>query len=282
MPSAQPQVQQLTLSIISHGHGAQVGHLLQQLAALGSPLPQRVLVTFNRSEPQHQRALRALPLPFELHLLENRQPLGFGANHNRAFCLDRQLRQPADAFCLVNPDIVLMGNPLGLMMDRLRTDPRIGAVCARQLDDAGRLQDHRRLLPTPLHLLRRQIGRRPGAPVLELGAQRAPDWFNAAFLMVRSSAWLDVGGFDERYHMYCEDIDLCLRLQLAGWALAEAERAQVRHAGQRASHRSLRHLVWHLRSLLRLWCSRSYREYRRARSHGKQPLGAGPDSGEAN
>lgn len=282
MATAHARVQRLTLSIISHGHESQVSSLLQQLAALESPLPQRVLLTLNRSEPGYQPALQALRLPFELHVLENARPLGFGVNHNRAFCFDRRLHEPADAFCLVNPDIELIGNPLVAMMDGLQANVRVGAICARQLDGAGQLQDYRRLLPTPLRLLRRQFGRHPGAAVLEEGAQHAPDWFNAAFLMVRSAAWLDIGGFDERYHMYCEDVDLCLRLQLAGWELAEADGALVRHAGQRASHRNLHHLIWHVRSLLRLWCSRVYKQYRSTRRPRKQRFGACPDSDEAN
>jgi len=66
-----------------------------------------------------------------------------------------------------------------------------------------------------------------------------------------------MGGFDERYFMYCEDVDLCLRLRLAGLRLVRAP-VSVVHAGRGASRRSAVHLAWHVRSLLRLWCSRSF------------------------
>ncbi|MHB1409853.1 MAG: hypothetical protein ACYCXC_09705 [Acidovorax defluvii] len=59
--------------------------------------------------------------------------------------------------------------------------------------------------------------------------------------------------------MYCEDVDLCLRLRLAGLALVRAP-VQVVHAGQRASHRRWAHLRWHVQSLLRLWRSPVYRQ----------------------
>jgi N-acetylglucosaminyl-diphospho-decaprenol L-rhamnosyltransferase len=73
-----------------------------------------------------------------------------------------------------------------------------------------------------------------------------------------------VEGFDEGYFMYCEDVDLCLRLRLQGLTLSKAP-ARVIHAGQRNSHRRLRHLMWHLRSLLRLWTSVAYREIQRTK-----------------
>ena len=56
-------------------------------------------------------------------------------------------------------------------------------------------------------------------------------------------------------------MDLSLRLRLAGWRLLRAP-VQVEHAGTRASHRQLRHLAWHVRSLLRLWRSPVYAQAR--------------------
>ena len=88
--------------------------------------------------------------------------------------------------------------------------------------------------------------------------------------------WQAIGGFDEAYFMYCEDVDLCLRLRLAGLALVRAP-AQVRHAGTRASHLRWSHLRWHVRSLLRLWCSPVYRQARRllaAQAPGAGTIGA--------
>jgi GT2 family glycosyltransferase len=73
--------------------------------------------------------------------------------------------------------------------------------------------------------------------------------------------WLDLGGFDPTYFMYCEDVDLCLRMRLAGLALVRGP-AEVVHAGYRASHRRWSHLRWHVLSLLRLWRSPTYHRAR--------------------
>ena len=84
------------------------------------------------------------------------------------------------------------------------------------------------------------------------------DWINGACMVLPRSAWEAVGGFDESYFMYCEDVDLCLRLRLAGLALVRAP-VQVLHDGQRASHRRVRAFGWHVSSLLRLWRSPVYK-----------------------
>jgi N-acetylglucosaminyl-diphospho-decaprenol L-rhamnosyltransferase len=87
------------------------------------------------------------------------------------------------------------------------------------------------------------------------------DWISGAFMMFKSSAFRKLGGFDERYFMYCEDVDICLRLQLAGYKLVRAD-ATVTHHTQRRTLKNLQHLVWHVRSLLRLWNSAPYKQYK--------------------
>jgi len=103
--------------------------------------------------------------------------------------------------------------------------------------------------------LRRQLGWREPASGPEV------DWLAGMCLIVRSSAFAAVGGFDERFYLYLEDADLCLRLQLAGWRIRQIDGATVIHAAQRASHRSFRHLRWHVASLMKHWLSRAYWRY---------------------
>lgn len=237
--------------------------LLEQLAALDAPRPARVLLTLNRPEPALAAQVDAVRWPFELVLMENRVPLGFGANHNRAFVRDRDAAAPASAFAVVNPDVRLHGNPFAPLLRALAEAPTVGCAYPLQLDATGALQDHERRLPTPARLLRRALARGLGRRPVEVAAGQPPDWVNAAFLLLRAEAYAPIHGFDESYHMYCEDVDLCLRLQLAGWRLQRVPGAVVEHAGQRASHRQPRHLAWHLRSLLRLWRSPVYASFRR-------------------
>ncbi len=250
----------ITVSLISHGHGHEVLVLLKELGALpdtgsGTAL-RRVVLTLNQPEPALAGALQQPAFPFELILIENPSPLGFGANHNRAFAKDAALGA-SDAFAVFNPDLHLSGNPLDAMARALMQVPSVGAVYPRQVDSTGAPSDSERLLPTPRRLWARYLGgRRQEVPEGE-----KPDWVNAACLLMRREAYAQIGGFDERFHMYCEDVDFCLRLQLAGWELLRADDALVEHAAQRASHRNFRHLVWHVSSLRRLWRSAAYHDW---------------------
>lgn len=81
---------------------------------------------------------------------------------------------------------------------------------------------------------------------------RDADWVSGACFLVRAEAFWAVGGFDEAYFMYVEDVDLCWRLHRAGWAVRYEPAAQVVHEqGRSTSRRPYRMLVAHHRSMLR-------------------------------
>ena len=249
----------ITVSVISHGHGDDVRALLGQLAELREATPRRVIVTLNVVEPGLSQALRASAWPFDLLLVDNPHPLGFGANHNQAFKLDGE-QSPSSLFAVLNPDIRWRTNPFPAMLPLMAAGPRVGLVYPVQLGADGRRQDSERQVPTPWSLWQRY---RPGGRKQEISEDGSPEWVNAAFALLRRDAFASIGGFDEAYHMYCEDVDLCLRLQLAGWHLARADQAIVEHMGQRASRRDPQHLFWHLSSLWRFWRSQTWRSWKR-------------------
>ncbi len=232
----------LVVSVVSHGHGADVRELLTDLAGLGHGVVTRVVLTLNLADEPVPADLNG-GWPFVLQVRRNVRPLGFGANHNRALA---DAREPF--VCVLNPDVRLVDDPFATLVAQAGRKG-VGAAYPLQRDAQGSLQDSERALPTPMALWRRRVLRR---------AEPRTDWVNAACLVLPTPVWRQLGGFDERYHMYCEDVDLSLRLRLAGLRLVRAP-VTVVHAGQRASHRSLLHLTWHLRSLLRLWCSPTFR-----------------------
>lgn len=254
----------LSVSIISHGHGESVWTLLRQLALLQQAALRRVFLTLNQPEPELAARVDAGVWPFELVLLQNEGSQSFAANHNRAFANDQHMTPPSTAFALVNPDIDLLDqDPFAALLAALAEQPRAGAAYPRQQDKNGRPQDDRRRFPSPTRLLLRYARRLLGSRQPELPPQADPDWVNAAFLLLRSQVLLELGGLDESYRMYCEDVDLCLRLRQAGWRLVAADSAVVEHVAQRSSHRQWQHFVWHVQSLWRLWRSPAWRARQR-------------------
>ena len=232
----------ITVSVVSHGHGAWLPALLGDLAASAPGCLHRVVIT-------HNLPAQALPVeawPFELVQIHNPQPMGFGANHNQAF-----ERCDTPFFAVVNPDVRVRDERLWQRMLVDASLPDVGAVTATLLNADGSLQDNQRALVTPWALFRRRVLRQ---------AERRVDWFSASFLLLPAAVYRRVGGFDERFHMYCEDVDLCLRLQLAGLRLLRSG-AEAEHHAQRDSLRRWRPLAWHVGSLLRLWASAAFWRY---------------------
>lgn len=237
----------VTASVVSHGQGALLARLLDDLFRVHPPSLVHLVVTLNVSEPLPDLA-RA---PFRVTVIENLRPLGFGSNHNRAF-----MHCETPWFCVLNPDLRIGADFLAPML--AAAAPQDMVLAPRVLEPEGVMADSARELPTPWRLVRRALGdRRPAA-------HHHVDWLAGMCLLIRSDAFRALRGFNERYFMYCEDVDLCLRAQLAGGRLRQIEAAEVLHQAQRASRRSWRHLRWHVQSLLRLWFGGTLRAYRKA------------------
>lgn len=235
----------VTLSVVSHEQHALVDALLADLAGINAPELARVVLTQNLPEtPPSTKGPHSPPL----EVIRNRTPLGFGMNHNAAF-----RKCDTEYFAVVNPDIALMANPFPALITALRAGAGVAAPVVLEPD--GRVADTARSLITPYELIRR---RTPSYTPPEV-----PRWFAGMFLVFRADAFASVNGFDEGFFMYCEDFDICARLRLAGWPLSFVRQVQVVHAAQQLSHRSLRHLRWHLSSLGRMWTSANFWRYRR-------------------
>lgn len=238
----------VTVSIVSHGQTALLDRLLGDLLALRGAAIERVVVTLNLDEPWQAPPEARLPVV----VIRNARPLGFAENHNAAFALcDTPL------FAVLNPDLRIAADPFARLASAFEGDATCGLAAPLQLDGAGAIEDFRRRLPTPWALAcRAWVGRTGGRRALT-GTSRT-EWVAGAFMLFDSRAFRQLGGFDTRYRLYCEDVDICLRLQLAGWRLVVDEQVRVVHAAQRGSGRHLRYLLWHLDSLLRLWTSAPY------------------------
>lgn len=241
-------VEGLTLSVVSHGHDDCLHTLLAQLAQQHAGVLKHLIVTHNLPEQCSPLPTPPGGWPFELTELHNRSPQGFGHNHNQAFqhCRSRH-------FGVINPDLEDLPADLWPRLVALADQPGVGCAYPRLLNLDGTVQDSEREIPTPWALLKRYT-HRPPVP--------RRDWVNAACWVLQSDIWRQMGGFDEGYFLYCEDVDFCLRLQTAGWQLARADTHMTHHA-QRTSHRQWRYVSLHLRSLLRLWTTPAMYRYQR-------------------
>jgi GT2 family glycosyltransferase len=238
----------VTVSVVSHGQNALVNGLLDDLERLCPP-GLSVLVTENVHDPVPLAVDR---LRHPVRVFTNTSPRGFGANHNAAFA-----HCTTPAFCVVNPDIRLHNDPFPSLGEAL-SSKEVGVVGPLVRNPAGTIEDSARRFPTVAGLLRKLVA---GASGPDYPADRGPlevDWVAGMFMVLRSDAFRDVGGFDERFFLYYEDVDLCARLRARGYACIYQPEATVVHDARRASRRNVRLMSIHAASALR-YLTRRYR-----------------------
>lgn len=163
--------------------------------------------------------------------------LGYGRAANLGA---RGARQPW--LVVVNPDIVWHDGSLDLLLDAAARHPEAGALGPALLNPDGTLYPSARELPSLTQgvghaLLGRLWPRNPWTVAYHrrqetvTGAERRTGWLSGACLLLRREAFEQVGGFDEAYFMFFEDLDLGERLGLAGWANVHVPAARVTHVG---------------------------------------------------
>jgi len=243
----------LTLSIVSHGHRAHVAILLQQLSKLGRS-DFEVILTLNLPEPEPE-ALDTVPYP--VRLIRNPAPKGFGANHNAAF-----QESNGDYFVILNPDIELPEDPFGPLLELAERDSM--NICAPVILDAdGQVEDSARNFPTPYGLFKRLLCRLLGRPIAPDSLRQdddtlQPDWVAGMFVMVARETYQRLGGFNDAYFLYFEDVEFGARARLAGCHILVCKRARVIHQAQRDSHRRLSFMLWHVQSAAKFFVSPAF------------------------
>ncbi len=190
-------------------------------------------------------------------LLPTGANLGYGRAANRGAA-----RTGAPYLLICNPDLVVQPDAVKMLLAELEEHPDVAAVGPRILDGAGGVYPSGRAIPSLLtgagHAL---VGpflpdnpwsRRYRQVEADPAEAREVDWVSGAFLLLRRIAFESVSGFDERYFMYVEDLDLCWRLGRAGWKVRYVPQAVIVHEqGRSAARYPLRMLAAHHRSTWR-------------------------------
>jgi len=236
----------ITLSVVSHEQNWLVNALLNDLAQLRA-VELATVVTQNVPDRE------ALTAPPGCDVIVNDRPKGFGANHNAAF---QRCRTPY--FCVVNPDVRLNVDPFPALLSALERQANAGVAGPRVCDPDGHTEDSARHFPTVLRLLRKLLPGPRGPDYPAEGGPRVVDWVAGMFMLFRSDVFRAARGFDERFFLYYEDVDICHRLGLLKCVALYVPGTTVIHDARRDSRRNPRRMAIHAASALR-YLARRYR-----------------------
>lgn len=236
----------ISVSIASHNQAILVKELLADMDRLCGTYPLEVLLTLNQPE--------LLPFDtdnysFPVAVYQNLAPKGFADNHNQAFA-----HAAGEFFCVMNPDIRINEDPFPNLLACLE-DTCVGVAAPLVIGKNGEIEDSARSFPTPVKILCKALGGCKGSDYVVKKEIMFPDWVAGMFLLFRRDTFEQIGGFDQRYFLYYEDVDLCARLRLRGYEIALCTEAKVIHHAHRSSHRNIKYLKLHLASMLRFFFS---------------------------
>jgi N-acetylglucosaminyl-diphospho-decaprenol L-rhamnosyltransferase len=228
---------------VTYNPGATLTAFVDSLVPAGFP-PGRLLVVDNGST---DGAPEAVARAHE-HVTLVRSPGNVG--YGRAANIGAALADPAQHWLLVcNPDTIATPETVTRLLDAARDAPRAGVLGPRILDPDGSVYPSARALPS----IRTGIGHAllsgvwPSNPWTRRYQQRdvsaseetsTVGWLSGAFLLVRREAFEQVGGFDDDFFMYFEDVDLGRRMSEAGWSNLFVPSAEVMHIGGESTARA--------------------------------------------
>lgn len=247
----------MAVVIVSYEVSDELSRCLRSLRRAGfANAPHEVVVVDNASTDGTAERVR-LEHPW-VRLVARPDNRGFAASVNEGVALTR-----AEHVLVLNPDTEVPPDCLSLLALARQRSPEAGAIGFRHVDGDGLFQLSIGLWPSfATELLRRMVQRRLDAGDRSLRAAcelflrrtRPVAWASGSALLVRRDAFGAIGGFDEGYFLYFEDLDLCLRLWRAGLPVVyEPAMTVVHYRGRSARRAPARVAQAYRESQLRFW-----------------------------
>jgi N-acetylglucosaminyl-diphospho-decaprenol L-rhamnosyltransferase len=216
-------VPDISVSLVNTNNRELLLGCLASLPAAAGTATLETIVVDNASTDGSADAVRDAYGDVEVVACRNRR--GFAANHNDAI-----RRANGRHVLILNEDTVLHERSLERLCAFLDQNPAVAAVGPRILYPGGRVQASAFHFPSPARMAMTAATLQRIGWVQSGGNQiRSVDWLCGAAILARRDALIEVGGLDEQFFIYWEDIDVCTRLRDAGWKVVFFPHAVLDH-----------------------------------------------------
>ncbi len=233
----------ISVIIVSYNVRGFLENLVHSLRRALDRIEAEVIVVDNASEDNTVEFVRN-NFP-EVKIIENRVNVGFGKANNQAV-----IEAKGEYLLLINPDAVVQEDTIKEMLHFMASHPDAGAASCKILNADGTLQKTcRRGFPTPWVAFTKISGLSSLFPTTKLFGRYNLTYLNASevhevdaiggsFMVIPRAVFEKVGGFDEDYFMYGEDIDLCYKIKHAGYKVYYTPQTTAVHFKGESTKRS--------------------------------------------
>lgn len=236
----------LSIIIVNYNTVNELSECIKSIRTHTSDVKYEIVVVDNNSEDGSKEMLKSDLTDIKKIFLSFNSGFSFANN----YAMDRS---HTEYVLLLNPDTFLIENSLKVMIDFLIKNPAVGAVGPVLEDSEGNLQlsmsrfpELKQQLLDALYLQSAMKRYALTKNQRESIASKVPfevDWVSGGCIMVRKSIYNEIGGLDEQFHLFGEDVDWCLRIKKAGWNIFCLPNTKVIHIGGASTNNNYYTLV---------------------------------------
>lgn len=206
----------------------------------------------------NNRSIESLIKSERLIYIFNNANLGFGKGHNIAI---KKSKEKGSLFhFILNPDIEFEPYVLSRIIDKFSVCNEIGLIMPKILYPDGSIQHLRKLIPTPIDLFARRFfpnkkwverhNEKYELRFLDYNIESEIPCLSGCFMAIRMETLIEIGGFDERYFMYLEDVDLCRRIGEKSKLIYFPD-VSIIHNYEKGSYKNMKLLKYHIISAIK-------------------------------
>jgi hypothetical protein len=177
------------------------------------------------------------------------QNLGFGSGHNLAY---KSLTEKSDIHMILNPDIYFDSEEILAFLNWLNDAKKISLATTKVCYPDGTFQNIVRDIPSILSLLKRKLKISSGEINIEDNTVSEIPFAHGCFMIFKSDIFEKLNGFDERFFMYMEDIDMFIRAKAFGKTVINTN-YRIYHEYRKSSSKNFKLMYIHLLSALKFF-----------------------------
>ena len=224
--------------VVNWNSGSDLEQAVAGLRAQRNVLLRILVVDNNSHDDSLARALLRFP---DLEVIQTGANLGYTGGNNVGFAHSTM----SGSVLVLNPDVTFEDpNVLARLVAALQKDNTLAAVAPIIVRTDGVPEYTETRLDPHLALVGKAVP--PASTLPDVIPQK---WLDGAIFLARAPVIADIGGFDERYFLFCDEVDLAIRLRAAGWTLGLVTSARVRHRRGSSFGKSRKGLYYYWRNL---------------------------------